>query len=81
MKKKEKEQKKAHKKFEKEQHDGPAPEENSDDDDTAYYEQEVGQKPDKDLFSKRSKPGKAFDGCKRFKGKKESKHTGFKKRP
>ena len=57
MKKKEKEQKswqgeKAHKKFEKEQHDGPAPAENSDDDDTAYYEQEVGQKPGKDLFSK-----------------------------
>ena len=41
----------------------------------------MGQKPDKDLFSKRSKPAKAFDGGKRFKAKKESKHTGFKKRP
>ena len=86
MKKKENEQKswqgeKALKKFEKEQHDGPAPAESSDDDDAAYYEQEVGQKPDKDLFSKRSKPAKAFDGGKRFKAKKESKHTGFKKRP
>merc|ERR1711994_349870 len=76
MKKKENEQKswqgeKALKKFEKEQHDGPAQAESSDDDDAAYYEQEVGQKPDKDLFSKRSGPSKAFDGGKRFNSKKK----------
>ena len=41
----------------------------SDDDDAAYYEQEVGEKPDKDLFSKKS-GSKAFDGGKRFKSKK-----------
>ena len=42
----------------------------SDDDDAAYYEQEVGEKPDKDLFSKRQGGSKAFDGGKRFKSKK-----------
>ena len=45
--------------------DGPA--ESSDDDDAAYYEKEVGEKPDKDMFSKNSRgPKKAFDGGKRF---------------
>lgn len=41
----------------------------SSDNDAEYYEKEVGQKPDKDLFSKNSK-GKAFDGGKRFNKKK-----------
>ena len=42
----------------------------SDDDDAKYYEQEVGTKPDKDLFSKNSQgPKKPFDGGKRFKRK------------
>jgi len=45
--------------------DGPA--ESSDDDDAAYYEKEVGEKPDNDMFSKNSRgPKKAFDGGKRF---------------
>ena len=41
----------------------------SSDDDEAYYEKEVGQKPDKDLFSGSVK-GKSFDGGKRFNKKK-----------
>ena len=41
----------------------------SDDDDAAYYEQEIGEKPDKDLFSKKSGSSKAFDGGKRFNSK------------
>merc|ERR1712113_751705 len=43
----------------------------SDDDDAAYYEQEIGEKPDKDLFSKKSGSSKAFDGGKRFNSKKK----------
>jgi len=39
------------------------------DDDEAWYEKEVGEKPDKDLFIGSSK-GKSFDGGKRFKNKK-----------
>ena len=62
--------------FKKEQKDlgedeGKAVENSSDDDDAAYYEQEVGQKPDKDLFTKKSGPNKAFDGGKRFNSKKK----------
>jgi len=46
---------------------GDGPEESSDDDDAAYFEKEVGEKPDKDMFSKNSRgPKKAFDGGKRF---------------
>ena len=44
----------------------------SDDDDAAYYEQEVGEKPDKDLFTKRSGGSKAFEGGKRFTAKKKN---------
>merc|ERR1711874_260632 len=62
--------------FKKEQKDlgedeGKAVEDSSDDDDAAYYEQEVGQKPDKDLFTKKSGSGEAFDGGKRFNSKKK----------
>ena len=45
--------------------------ESSEDDDAAYYEEEVGEKPDKDLFSKKSGSSKAFDGGKRFNSKKK----------
>lgn len=54
--------------WKKEQAELEAPEAdkyNSSDDDEAYYEKEVGQKPDKDLFSGSVK-GKHFDGGKRF---------------
>lgn len=54
----------------------------SSDDDAAYYEKEVGEKPDKDLFTKKSGGSKAFDGGKRFKAKKtirDSKFSGSKK--
>merc|ERR1712198_782405 len=37
-------------------------------------EQEVGEKPDKDLFSKKSGGSKPFDGGKRFNSKKKSPH-------
>ena len=42
----------------------------SSDDDEAYYEKEVGSKPEKDLFSGNSGKGKSFDGGKRFNKKK-----------
>merc|ERR1712066_359480 len=51
--------------------DGIKAVESSDDDDAAYYEQEIGEKPDKDLFSKKSGSSKAFDGGKRFNSKKK----------
>merc|ERR1712226_1740163 len=38
----------------------------SSDDDEHWYEQEVGEKPEKDLFSGRSGSNKAYDGGKSF---------------
>merc|ERR1719209_834916 len=51
----------------------------SSDDDEAYYEKEVGSKPERDLFSG-SEKGKAFTGGKRFDKKKPGQGKTFKRR-
>merc|ERR1712112_717868 len=49
----------------------------SSDDDEAYYEKEVGKKPERDLFSG-SEKGKVFTGGKRFDKKKHGTGKSFK---
>merc|ERR1712179_568807 len=51
----------------------------SSDDDEAYYEKEVGSKPERDLFSG-SEKGKTFTGGKRFDKKKPGQGKTFKRR-